>query len=134
MKTYDAALQRNTKLHSSFREKLIPAMFSSMREVVALLAAVLAAAAIITLFTWAAGMEISTFLGVSVWGLGFIFLGLSVDQQGPVALLQMATGAVLLILALLQSSVSPDFVIASGILLAAWAGVVLFKRLSVQVV
>lgn len=134
MKTYIAAFQQSQKLHSVVREKLITALTASMRDVVAVLGAVLAASAIITFSIWVAGMELSIFLGVSIWGLGFIFLGLAVDQRGPVALFQMTTGVALLVLALLQNSVSPDFIIVSGVLLATWVGVVLFKRLSVQAV
>lgn len=131
MKTYIAAFQQSQKLHSVVREKLITALTASMRDVVAVLGAVLAASAIITFSIWVAGMELSIFLGVSIWGLGFIFLGLSVDQHGRLALLQMTTGVALLVLALLQSSVSPDFIIVSGVLLATWSGAALFKRLSV---
>jgi len=132
MKTYIAAFQQSQKTRSVVREKLIPALTASMRDVVALLGAVLTASAIITFSIWVAGMELSIFLGVSIWGLGFIFLGLAVDQHGRLALLQMITGVALLVLALLQSSVSPDFIIVSGVLLATWSGAALFKRLSVQ--
>lgn len=106
-------------------------MVASLRDIMALTFAGLVAIAVITLFVWAAGMEINTYLGLGTWGLGFIFLGLAVDNSGRAALYQLTTGIAFLILALLQNSVSPDFIIASGVLLATWIAVTLFRRLSV---
>ena len=71
------------------------------------------------------------YLGVSTWGIGLIFLGLAVDNHGWVALYKSATGVALLTLALLQNSVSPDFIIVADVVLAIWVAVALFKRLSV---
>ena len=105
-------------------------MIASMHDVMALTWAGLSAIAIITLSVWAAGMEINTYLGLSTWAMGFIFLGLAVDNDGRVAVFQLVTGVAFLVLALLQNSVSPDFIIVSGALLATWVAVVLFNRLS----
>jgi hypothetical protein len=131
MKTFSASIHDNLNLQSASSRGLIPAMVASMRDIIALTSAGLAAIAVITLSVWAAGLEINTLLGVSTWGLGFIFLGLAVDNSGRVALFQLVTGGAFLILALLQNSVSPDFIIVSGVILATWVAVVLFKRLSV---
>ena len=106
-------------------------MVASLRDIMALTCAGLAAIAVITLSVWATGMGINAYLGVSIWGMGFIFLGLAVDNCGRLALFQLLTGVAFLVLALLQNSVSPDFIIVSGVLLATWFAVVLFKRLSV---
>lgn len=130
MKIVSTPIHQNQKLQSVAREKLIPAVTASVRETIALMVAVLAATVITTLTVWMAGLEISTYLGASTWGVGFIFLALAVDNRGRSALFQMMTGVVLLVLALLQNSVSPDFIIVAGVLLAIWLGVVLFKRLS----
>ena len=131
MKTFSVSIHGNLNLQSASSRGLIPAMVASMRDIIALTSAGLAAIAVITLSVWAAGLEINTFLGVITWGLGFIFLGLAVDNDGRVALFQLITGVAFLILALLQNSVSPDFIIVSGVILAIWVAVVLFKRLSV---
>lgn len=131
MKTFSVSIHDNLNLQSASSRGLIPAMVASMRDIIALTSAGLAAIAVITLSVWAAGLEINTFLGVITWGLGFIFLGLAVDNDGRVALFQLITGVAFLILALLQNSVSPDFIIVSGVILAIWVAVVLFKRLSV---
>jgi len=131
MKTFSASIHDNLNLQSASSRGLIPAMVSSMRDIIALITAGLAAIAVITLSVWAAGMEINTYLGLSTWGVGFIFLGLAVDNDGRVALFQLLTGVAFLILALLQNSVSPDFFIVSGALLATWVAAILFNRLSV---
>ena len=75
-------------------------------------------------------MGISTFLGVSSWGTGFIFLGLAVDNRGPLALFQVASGVALAVFALLQNSLSPNFFLLSGVLLASWVAFAVFRRLA----
>lgn len=131
MKTFSAYFQQKQSLDSIAREQLIPAVKASMRGVVVLMCAVLAAILIVTLSVWVTGMEIDPYLGAGTWGLGFIFLGFAVDNHGPAALVQMTSGVALLILAILQNSVSPDFFIISGALVASWVVVLLFKRVSV---
>ena len=131
MKTVSVLTHQNLKSQTVASRRFIPVMVASMRDIFALTSAGLAAIAVITLSVWAAGMEIHMFLGVSTWGLGFIFLGLAVDNSGRVALFQLVTGVAFLVLALLQNSVSPDFIIVTGVILATWVAVVLFKRLSV---
>ena len=101
----------------------------SIREFLALLSAVTSAAAIVLLSVWVAGMEMTAILSASTWGVGFIFLGVAVDNREPTAFFQLATGIALLALAWLQNAVSPDFTIVSGVLVAAWVAVSLFKRL-----
>lgn len=131
MKIVSTTIHQHQKLQSVAREKLIPAVTASLRETIALMVAVVAAIVIITLTVWMAGLGINTYLGASTWGIGFIFLALAVDNRGRIALFQMASGVVLLVLALLQNSVSADFIIVAGILLAIWLAVVVFKRLSI---
>ena len=131
MKTFNTSMHQDLSLRSFTARSHLPAILASMRNILALSSAGLTAIAIITLSVWAAGLEIDTYLGVSTWGMGFIFLGLAVDNHGRTALFQLITGVALLVLALLQNSLSPDFSIISGVLLATWVAVVLFKRLSV---
>ena len=131
MKTINASIQQNLSPQSFTSRVHLPAIVASMRTILALSCAGLTAVAIITLSVWAAGMDITIYLGVSTWGMGFIFLGLAVDNHGRATLFQLITGVALLVLALLQNSVSPDFIIISGVLLATWVAVALFKRLSV---
>lgn len=132
MKTFSVHIDHKRKPDTIASSKLIPAMKASIREILALMSAVLVAATIITLSVWAAGMEINAFLGAGTWALAFVFLGLAVDNRGMTAILQMLSGLTLLVLALLQNYVSPDFLIVSGTLLASWVAAVLFNRVCPQ--
>lgn len=128
MKTFSVHIDQNRKPDSITSSKLILATKTSLREILASMSAVLVAASIITLSVWAAGTEVNLFLGAGTWALAFIFLGLAVDNRERTALLQMMTGLALLVLALLQNFVSPDFLIVSGTLVASWVAAIIFKR------
>jgi len=130
MKTMTAPLLENQEHNSVTREKLMPSMVASIRDAMTMMVAVLLAASIITLSVWVAGMEIGIFVGAGIWGTGFVFLALAVDNRGPVALYQVITGIALPILAQLQNRVSADFIIVSGVLLATWVAVALIKRVA----
>jgi hypothetical protein len=129
MSTYTAPIQENRRFQTSSVQERIPAMAISIREILALLSAVTVATAIVMLSVWVAGMEVTAILGASTWGVGFIFLGLAVDNREPTALLQLGTGVALLVLAWLQNTVSPDYTIVSGVVLATWLAVAVFRRL-----
>lgn len=132
MKTFDASIWQDQVLRPVVSNKLTLLKDAPLRSIVALAWALLVATTIITLSVWAAGLEITAMLGVGTWGTGFIFLGLAVDNQGTVARLQAMTGIILAVLALLQNSVSPGFIIVSGVLLAAWLGALLLRHLCRQ--
>ena len=130
MKTLTVPIRQDRQLQTTTGLPTFPAMNVSIREILALLSAVISAAAIVLLSVWVAGMEVTAILSASTMGIGFIFLGLAVDSREPTAFfLQLATGIALLALAWLQNAVSPDFTIVSGVLVAAWVAVSLFKRL-----
>ena len=129
MRTYTATIQENRKTETTARAGNLPAMDFSFREMLALLSALTTATGITLLSVWMVGMGIDNILGVATWGLGFMFLGLAVDSRGLKAFLQLSTGVALLSLACLQNIVSPDFTIASGVLLATWVAVVVFRQL-----
>ena len=131
MKTFSSPINQKQRTQPITPNRLISALASSVRDIMALLSAVLAGAALITLFVLLAGTEISPFIGAGTWGTGFIFLGLSLDNNGKVALFQVISGVALLVLGLLQTSVSADFIIVSGAILATWAGALFFRRVSV---
>jgi hypothetical protein len=104
-----------------------------LREILGLAVAIAVAAALVTLSVWLAGKPAGPLLAACTWGLGFVFLGLAVDSSGLRAVFLGITGLALPVLALLQDRVSPDFVIVSGVLLAAWAGHGILSRKSSQV-
>ena len=133
MKFISTPIRPNTKLPTVSTHSFIPAMAGTLRDLMFLMSAMLTTAAIITLTVWLAGMEYSVFMGASTWGLGFIFLAMAMDRRGRLALLQAISGGTFLVLALLQNSVSPDFGIIAGVLVAAWVVAVLYDRLLLQV-
>ena len=132
MKLFSASIQPNHKFAANPVSKFLPLVVASLRDLMAMLVAVLMASASVMLFVWAAGMTLGAFLGAFSLGMGFIFLALAMDNHGTPAVTQAATGLALLTLALLQSRVSPDFIVVSGVLLSVWLGFVLFKYVSRQ--
>ena len=130
MKTLNAQIQQERKTRSFTIERLIPVLASNLRRFMALMYAGLAAAVVITFSIWVIGMGINTFLGLSIWAMGFIFLAVAVDNRGPLALAQGTSGGALLVFALLQNSLSPNFFLLSGVLLASWVAFAVFRRLA----
>ena len=120
MKTYFQPIQQNWQLQTLAKQRLIPFMVVPIQTILAFLGALTTATAIVLLSVWMAGVEISNIIGAGTWGLGFIYLGLAVDNRKPTAIFQLATGIALLVLAWLQHTVSPDFTIVSCVLLATW--------------
>ena len=129
MSTFTTPLASKRQFQSTVGQKLIPATVASIREILAMLGAVITATTIVMLSVWVAGMEVTAILSASAWGVGLIFLGLAVDNREPKALLQLLTGISLLVLAWLQSTVSPDFTVVSGVIVATWVAVATFKQL-----
>jgi len=129
MKTFNASIQQPRQVRIIPAGKFIPAVAASVNEIMALIGAVILAATIVALSVWIAGMEMTNVLGAGIWGVGFIFFGLAVDNSDWKGILQLVTGVALIVLAWLQAHVSTDYVIVSGILLATWVAASVFKRL-----
>lgn len=129
MKSLTAPVHESHRYQKSIVQNQIPDMVISVREILALLSAVTVATAAVMLSVWVTALSLGGIVGALTWGLAFVFFAMAVDRQPRVALLQLATGASLIALAWLQSAVSPEYTIVSGILLAAWAAVAVFKRL-----
>ena len=129
MKALTAHIRKEHEFKLPGREQFVPSVSVSMREVVALLSAVTSAVAIIMLSVWASGSGLTAVVGAGTWGISFVFLGMAVDSRKPAALLQLSTGLTLMVLAWLQYTVSPEFMILTGVLMAAWVSVGLFQRL-----
>jgi len=129
MKTLTAPIRQERNFQIAAGERFVPSVPVSTHEVVALLSAVTSAMAIILLSVWASGLEMTAVLSAGTWGIGFVFLGMVVDNREPTAFLQLSTGLALMVLAWLQFRVSPEFMILSGVLVATWVSVELFRRL-----
>ena len=131
MKTISASTHQSLKLKSTASRKLGPVLSASMRNVMALTWAGVAALLLVALSVWAVGMDINTYLGASSWGLGFVFLALALDNDRKHARYQLMTGVALLTSALLQGILSPGFMMITAAILAVWLSGVVFRRLSV---
>lgn len=107
----------------------VPAMIISMRDILSLLSAMATVSAVVLLSIWVAGIDIRNIIGAVSWGLTLVFMALALDSQGRRAFMLLFSAGVLLVSAVLQSVVSPDYVIASGWVVATWAGVAVFKHL-----
>jgi len=129
MKTLTAYVHKPRQLHSTAVQDRLPEMVVSIREILDLLSAVTVATAAIMLSIWVAGMDISSIIGAGTWGVAIVFFALAVDSRTTAALLQLSTGGALIGLAWLQHAVSPDYTVVSGVLMAGWIAVAVFKLL-----
>jgi hypothetical protein len=132
MKTLSSTLTQTQKLESSTGRKWFASVAVYLRDILSLAVAVVVAGALVTLSVWLAGRAFGPLLAACTWGLGFVFLGSAVDSRGWSTVFRGVTGVALSALALFQDRVSADFVIVSGVLLAAWAGHSVLKRTSAQ--
>lgn len=132
MKTLISPLQQNCEPHKTTDQGLIPAITASIEDALALLIPVAAATTVVLSAVWIAGLENSDVASAGIWGVGILFLGMAIDNHDPRAFLQLVTGAVLLVLAWLRTTASPDFAIVSGVLVASWVAIGLFKRLRLR--
>ena len=108
MKTISTPIHKSQKLFPISAKTMIPHLAVFVRNILLMSGVGTAAIAIITLSVWAAGPATALYLGAVSWSLGFVFLAMAVDSRGPLAKYQMITGLAMLVLALLQSSVSPQ--------------------------
>jgi len=129
MKTFIAPIQQNPSLRITTGSSLTRVMTIPIRVILAGLGAAVVTVAFVMLSVWAAGLETTGILAAATWGAGFIFFALAVDNRAQSAFLQLASGTALLFLAWLQNTVSPEFAIVSGALVAVWLAVATFRQL-----
>jgi hypothetical protein len=108
---------------------MVPAIAISGSDLLAALGSLAVASIVILLSVLVVEAEITAVTGAVTWGLGLIFFALATDSRTSISLLQFFTGAALSILAWLQFSVSAELTVVTGVLLAAWAAVSLFRQL-----
>jgi hypothetical protein len=129
MKINTTSIQQDQLVHIRAKQGHFPSVLVSTREVLASLSAITAATAIILLSVLAAGVGFTNIFAASTWALAFVFFALAVDNRESKAALQTLSGLTLIILAWLQFNVSSDYSIASGILVATWVAISLFRQL-----
>ena len=95
----------------------------TLLALVAAAAVVVGAAWLVTLPEWA------PYLQAAFWAGGFMFLALAIESDEPLAaLLQLAIGIALPLLAWLSSRVAVELAIVAAALVAAWVAVGIFRR------
>lgn len=129
MRTYTAPFQPDRQVQFTSGKKIIPAMLAASRQILALTGAAISAAAVVLLSVWVAGMQMTNVIGAGIWGIGFVFLGLAIDNLGMKGLALFVTGGALFVLAWMQSVISADYIVISGIIVAAWVAMDLYRRL-----
>ena len=129
MKIYSATIHQDSQSRRKRERSLIPAIALSGSDILAALGSLAVASIVILLAVLAAEAGITAISGAVTWGLGLIFFALATDSRMSTSLLQFLTGTALSILAWLQFNVSADLTVVSGVLVAAWAAVTLFRQL-----
>jgi hypothetical protein len=109
-----------------------------LRAVLGLASGLLLAAAVaLTILTgaawWVTQPELVIYLQALTWAGGFVFVALAVESEGPrTALLNLATGVALPLLAWLSAHLAVELAIVAAALVAAWAAswiaAALFRR------
>ena len=129
MKINTTSIHQDQLVQIRAKQGHFPSALVSTREVLAPLSAITAATAIILLSVLAAGTEFTNIIAASTWALAFVFFALAVDNRESKAVLQSLSGLTLIVLAWLQANVSSDYSIASGVLVATWVAISLFRQL-----
>jgi hypothetical protein len=94
------------------------------------LLAVVVAAGLVIAAAWLVTLPAQVvYLQAALWAGGFVFVALAVESDSPLAaLLQLAIGIALPLLAWLSSSMAVELAIVAAVLVAAWAVVAIFRR------
>jgi len=129
MKINTTSIHQDQLVHIRAKQGHLPSVLVSTREVLASLSAITAATATILLSVLAAGVEFTNIIAAGTWALAFVFFALAVDNNESKAVLQSLSGLTLIVLAWLQANVSSDYSIASGVLIATWLAISLFRQL-----
>jgi hypothetical protein len=120
MKTNIIALHRDCLREHGRVARRKWSIASPVRSMLVTLATALPAAAIMVLTVLAFGSQAPGFAAAGLWATGFIFLALGVENEGARPLLLGISGAVLMLLAWLGFSFSPEFGVLAGFIVAGW--------------
>ena len=94
------------------------------------LLAVVVAAGLVVAAAWLVTLPAQVvYLQAALWAGGFVFVALAVESDSPLAaLLQLAIGIAMPVLAWLSSRMAVELAIVAAVLVAAWAVVAIFRR------
>ena len=107
----------------------IPAITISVRDSLVVLSAAVLVSTLILLSVWVSGLDVGNTVSSAIWGIAIVFLAFAIDSHPRRAVMQSLTAFALVVLAWLQLTVAPEWVIASALLLAPWLVAGLVKRL-----
>jgi hypothetical protein len=95
--------------------------------------ALVPALAVVTGAAWLiTAPDLVAYLQVSLWGAGFVFLGMAVDSAKPASLLYLLTGLALPALAMVSSRVAVEVAILAVAILATWTAVAIWRHTTVN--
>lgn len=94
------------------------------------LLAVVVAAGVVVAAAWLVTLpEFAPYLQAAIWVGGFVFVALALESDSPLAaLLQLAIGVAMPVLAWLSSRMAVELAIVAAALVAAWAAAAILKR------
>jgi len=128
MKTYNLEIHKHKLLNTPATHRWGPGIDVFVIEMLAVLGALAVAISVILGSIWLATLDIKPLLGAGTWAVAFIFFALAFDKRGHVALFLAVTGGALVVLAWLQNTMTADYVIVSGVLVAIWVAIAVFRQ------
>lgn len=134
MKSQTLCLQRITDLPGEAMnwQIRIPAMVISIRQVVAVLGASVAALLLLTLTVWFVEMGLGPYIAPVSWGVAMIFMASALDHHEGTSIAKVLTALGLAALAWAQYFIAAEWGIVAAILLAPWLIMAVYKRLQRQ--
>jgi len=94
------------------------------------LLALVSALALLVAATWLVTLpDQVVYLQATIWAAGFVFIGIAIESESAeAAILGLATGIALPVLAFLSSSVAVEFIVVAATLVAAWIAAAILRR------
>lgn len=92
--------------------------------------ALVSALALVVAATWLVTLpDQVVYLQATIWAAGFVFIGIATESESAeAAILGLATGIALPVLAYLSSSVAVEFIVVAATLVAAWVAAAILRR------
>jgi len=92
--------------------------------------ALVSALALVVAATWLVTLpDQVVYLQATIWVAGFVFIGIAIESESAeAAILGLATGIALPVLAFLSSGVAVEFIVVAATLVAAWIAAAILRR------
>ena len=107
---------------------------SGLQVVLLILAATLPVAVLSVITIWAISFGAQAYLAAAFWGIGFVFLALTIDNDEGHQAVLAGSGLGLMTLAWLSSRIAPEFGLIAGLVLAAWLAAPVVRCLAMRAV